>query len=463
MENIKNNISKEKLFDYCNGICTEDDINEIEKALSQSEELRAEVDNIRIVLALDTDIREYQAIDTDSAFEEVWGKVDKRKHSFRIDSLMRYAAIFSIPLLISTMVFGYLYFSGSEKDSMSYAEVFTSPGTITRYELPDKTVVWLNSDSKLRYPSRFDSAEREVYLEGEAYFEVHADKKHPFYVNMNNGMRVYAYGTKFNVNTYDEAGRLSEVRMTETTDMLPGKDNSGAFVTTSKSSRKYVYNNDTDYVVMEFVDMLSEVKTIKYSAGTKEELWLENNQDTVMYSFEKYRDKDKLEYRKDVSKHNGTPPEEWRSETFYDYDKNGNLVKCVEHDLCTGVKTARYFFEGITYDEALRRVPESRYKPKIVCKVRADNRDTIITQTVVDGLLDEVLKEYRHNGLKVVVSRTILDKGYLIDSIYYKKDRKLRTVIIDSTDAISEFDEKGNPVKEVSKMKHNGLSPRKSL
>lgn len=270
------------------------------------------------------------------------------------------------------------------------------------------------------------------------------------------------------VNTYDEAGRLSEVRMTETTDMLPGKDNSAAFVMTSKSSRKYVYNSDTDYLVMEFIDMLSEVKTIKYSPTVKEELWLENNQDTVTYSFERYRDKDKPEYRKDVSKFNGTPSEEWRSETFYDYDRNGNLVKCVEHDLCTGVKTEKYFFEGITYDEALRSMPESRYKPKIVCKVKTNVRDTAITQTVVDGLLNEVLKEYRHNGLKVVVSRTILNKGFLTDSTYYKKDKKLRATRVDSTDVMkivttSEYDEKGNPVKEVSKTKHNGLSPRNSL
>lgn len=256
MENIKNNISKEKLFDYCNGICTEDDINEIEKALSQSEELRAEVDNIRIVLALDTDIREYQAIDTDSAFEEVWGKVDKRKHSFRIDSLMRYAAILSIPLLISTMVFGYLYFSGSEKDSMAYAEVFTSPGTITRYELPDKTVVWLNSDSKLRYPSRFDSAEREVYLEGEAYFEVHADKKHPFYVNMNNGMRVYAYGTKFNVNTYDEENYIETVLEEGKLNVI-APDNETTVVLSP--NERLLYNKDTRNMTKEEVYVYEKI------------------------------------------------------------------------------------------------------------------------------------------------------------------------------------------------------------
>lgn len=211
MEPTNNNTSKEKLFDYCAGICTEDEINDIENALSQSEELRKEVDNIRIVLALDTDIREYQAINTDAAFKEVWDKVEKKKRSFRINSLMRYAAILSIPLLISTMVLGYLYFNKGVETDVTYAEIFTSPGIITRYELPDKTVVWLNSDSKLRYPSHFDGATREVELEGEAYFEVHADKKHPFYVNMNNGMKVYAYGTKFNVNTYDEENYIETV------------------------------------------------------------------------------------------------------------------------------------------------------------------------------------------------------------------------------------------------------------
>lgn len=70
-------------------------------------------------------------------------------------------------------------------------------------ELSDGTKVWLNSVTELRYPVEFTGKERKVYLSGEAYFEVTHDTEHPFVVNVE-GMDTRVYGTKFNVNAYDQ-------------------------------------------------------------------------------------------------------------------------------------------------------------------------------------------------------------------------------------------------------------------
>ena len=72
-----------------------------------------------------------------------------------------------------------------------------------RYELPDGSVVWLNAGTTLRYPTVFKKDNRSVELKGEAYFEIQADQERPFYVNTQNGLSVYVYGTKFNVNAYE--------------------------------------------------------------------------------------------------------------------------------------------------------------------------------------------------------------------------------------------------------------------
>lgn len=69
--------------------------------------------------------------------------------------------------------------------------------------LSDGTVVYLNSETKLKYPEVFAGEERKVYLEGEAYFEVAEDPEHPFRV-MVNDMEVEVLGTHFNVNAYPE-------------------------------------------------------------------------------------------------------------------------------------------------------------------------------------------------------------------------------------------------------------------
>ena len=63
--------------------------------------------------------------------------------------------------------------------------------------------MWLNSMTKLRYPVTFRGEQRNVYLAGEAYFDVAKDADHPFVVNVE-GMEVKVYGTRFNVNTLEE-------------------------------------------------------------------------------------------------------------------------------------------------------------------------------------------------------------------------------------------------------------------
>ena len=67
--------------------------------------------------------------------------------------------------------------------------------------LADGTKVWLNCESTLRYPVEFGEEQREVFLDGEAYFEVNKAAEWPFIVNTEE-MKVRVTGTKFNVKSY---------------------------------------------------------------------------------------------------------------------------------------------------------------------------------------------------------------------------------------------------------------------
>jgi transmembrane sensor len=82
----------------------------------------------------------------------------------------------------------------------------TTKGQTYIFTLPDGTKVWLNADSKISFAQQFVNKTREVLLEGEAYFEVAKDKRHPFIV-ATKGQHVEVLGTHFNVNSYrDEPG-----------------------------------------------------------------------------------------------------------------------------------------------------------------------------------------------------------------------------------------------------------------
>ena len=86
-----------------------------------------------------------------------------------------------------------------------YNELIVPRGGEYDIVLEDGTKVWMNADSKLRYPVMFHGGERRVYLEGEAYFEVARDTSRPFFVETSN-QQIRVLGTAFNVCAYpDEA------------------------------------------------------------------------------------------------------------------------------------------------------------------------------------------------------------------------------------------------------------------
>ena len=87
------------------------------------------------------------------------------------------------------------------EDSLVFNTLIVPKGGEYSLELPDGTVVWVNSESSLRFPEKFTSNRREVFLEGEAYFEVKKDANRPFYVHTEAG-KVRVLGTAFNVCAY---------------------------------------------------------------------------------------------------------------------------------------------------------------------------------------------------------------------------------------------------------------------
>lgn len=77
-------------------------------------------------------------------------------------------------------------------------------GQTYKITLSDGSEVWMNNDCRLVYPNYFTGKERRVKVEGEAYFKVAPDAKHPFIVEAN-GIEAKVLGTEFNVRSYGNA------------------------------------------------------------------------------------------------------------------------------------------------------------------------------------------------------------------------------------------------------------------
>lgn len=105
-----------------------------------------------------------------------------------------------------------------------YNELIIPKGGEFTLTLSDGTKVWLNSQSKIKYPVIFNNITREVYLEGEAYFEVAKDAHRPFHVNTKNNVCVEVLGTSFNVRSYSDENSVETVLEEGIVRMSQGKD-----------------------------------------------------------------------------------------------------------------------------------------------------------------------------------------------------------------------------------------------
>ncbi|WAC09331.1 FecR family protein [Dyadobacter pollutisoli] len=143
--------------------------------------------------------------EADSSADE---PVEKRFNYFKISSWMAAA---SVAVLIGL---GYFFVNkNNEKKTLTrldYSEKVSGKDEIVKLVLPDGSEVWLNKNSKIAYPKAFEADQREVYLEGEAFFEVVPNPSKPFIVHSDK-VSTRVLGTSFNVKAYkgDELASVS--------------------------------------------------------------------------------------------------------------------------------------------------------------------------------------------------------------------------------------------------------------
>ena len=167
------------LTKYFEGNTTPPENEQIEAWLNADEEhLRIAKQLNTLYLAVDTQ-HITKKIDTEKALDKVKSRTKVRNLSWW-GWTQRIAAILSVPLLI---------------------------GVLALY--PDSTVVHLNSESSLRYPTFFAGDVRQVELNGEAYFNVTQHPRKRFIVSTPHHSQVEVYGTSFNVEAYGNETPIS--------------------------------------------------------------------------------------------------------------------------------------------------------------------------------------------------------------------------------------------------------------
>ena len=105
-------------------------------------------------------------------------------------------------VLLIGLVLG-LFINTLNKPEPLYYTSIVPKGSISQMVLPDSTLVYLNSDSELKYKLNGSKNQREVFLDGEAWFHVTENSKRPFVVHTTS-YDIRVMGTEFNVKAYKD-------------------------------------------------------------------------------------------------------------------------------------------------------------------------------------------------------------------------------------------------------------------
>ncbi|WP_158989111.1 FecR family protein [Mucilaginibacter sp. L196] len=114
---------------------------------------------------------------------------------------LRSIAAAAIALIVLSASFYFFRINPPGNTTTRLSELKTKNGSIAKIRLADGTLVTLNALSTLSYPKNFTGKTREVFLSGEAFFDVAKDHKHPFIVHTNQS-DIQVLGTAFDIKSY---------------------------------------------------------------------------------------------------------------------------------------------------------------------------------------------------------------------------------------------------------------------
>lgn len=120
----------------------------------------------------------------------------------------KYAAIILLAISLGGSIFTISQFTKNTEPI--YTEIHTDYGQVSGLTLPDGTEVWVNAGTKLKYNNQYGLKNRDIQVQGEAFFSVSKNKKLPFVVDLG-ALKVEVTGTRFEVSNYVDSKTMDVV------------------------------------------------------------------------------------------------------------------------------------------------------------------------------------------------------------------------------------------------------------
>lgn len=208
-------VDKELIRKYLEGKCNKPEQLEAEAMLRlpDAELVLSEV----MAELLPQDIRQFKSEPLSAGQAADWTqKIHSRIHAaevIRLDQPKPYYFLRQVASWVAVLLLGVLGVWGwnnyqTQKVAAemmlarnSYEELFNAKGKRSKITLADGSVVHLGANSRLKFPKLFQEGSREIFLEGEAFFEISKNPKKPFIVHSGE-MQTKVLGTSFKVDAF---------------------------------------------------------------------------------------------------------------------------------------------------------------------------------------------------------------------------------------------------------------------
>ena len=206
-------------------------------------------------------LSEMQSYDAAKALAKVNRKISRISSKQRAFKYQKIAATLLIPLFLASVSYIFYLRNKIHQTEIVWQTVETMPGQKSIVDLPDGTKVWLNSDTKLSYPSVFKSKCREVKLSGEAFFDVRKMDDCPLRVQIGD-LDIKVLGTKFNVTNYASDAYTEVVLESGRVDLYAINEKQKDPLVSMKPGQKALYLKDDKIL------SLKSVRADQYTAWT---------------------------------------------------------------------------------------------------------------------------------------------------------------------------------------------------
>lgn len=242
------------------GEITPDEEAELEEILKNFPDIHARYDVIEKYWK--QEVYYNQSSDAEEALTKVLARINKGKPAVKTRTLAFSRLVAAAIVIISIGVGLYAYRFLNDKP-IPLIEKYNGKGSRSMITLADGSRIWLNSDSKIRYPKTFADNSREVFLTGEAFFNVAADSERPFYIHLNDAS-IKVVGTSFNVKAYANEEKIETSVVSGKVAFMPKAQNTQVYIDTLllRKSDKVIYSAFSGEIQTEVTNTLDDKEWI---------------------------------------------------------------------------------------------------------------------------------------------------------------------------------------------------------